>query len=267
MEKTQWATEEIAKQYSKYSLLEGSCYSYFGRVMLDVAGVQPNDVVCELGSGTGATSQFLIKRCSHCLLTDPNRNMLDQLSRAFKNEDSSYNLIQVAAENISEKAHDQFDKVISSFTLLHLDLQETLIQVAQILKKSGLFVISDFSKIVSFRSRKADFYDLFEEELRIYAQENSLTFENPFIPAYTEDEIRVLAGLFGFDVSFDVFYREENETALLALDLFIRRNFYKSFPDLDKEASIQAITNIAKRLLDKVGKFEYGVVFLTFKRT
>jgi ubiquinone/menaquinone biosynthesis C-methylase UbiE len=238
--------------------------------MPEIAGIDSDEYVCEIGAGTGATTQYLVDAVGddgYMLVTEPSDNMFAQLSSQLDTIDhENMDVAQKPAESVSSATESVFDHIVGNFVLTHIDLDATLDEADDMLAEDGKVAISFFSKVFDPQPQD-DFYDAFESNLNAYADENNRSFNNPFEEQYRFDDLHDIAHRNGFDLEdTNVYTTEPFDSFSLGFDVFIRRNFHQAFPELDRETAIEEIKDVAVTTYEEEDGYEFGVTYLQFMR-
>ncbi len=108
----------------------------------------------DLGCGTGEFLKSLKKKSKYCVGVDSSSNMLEEARKLFKGDDDKVNLRLGELEHlpISDK---EADLAVISMVLHHLpDPEKAISEASRILKKEGVFIITDFEKHSNESMRK-----------------------------------------------------------------------------------------------------------------
>jgi len=112
-------------------------------ITLSLIGNVKNQVVLDLGCGTGRYCKLLAKRGAKVIGIDPSTKMLEYAKRKIT-PDSQFELHLGKLEDVKFPSK-YFDLIISALTLSHIPRLEPIIkEVSHILKPKGQLVISDF---------------------------------------------------------------------------------------------------------------------------
>lgn len=166
----------LATYYELLNIINSFGMHYiWRRKSLRILNCNKDDIVLDIGGGTGFSSQVLQKIVKMLVVYDISFNMLSIGSR--KNKNIFYllgNGIDIPFDN------NTVDKIILSFSLRNMESPESMLREAlRIIKQNGRIVVCEFSwprnRIIAY------FYNLF---FKIYILQISKLFGNNFISHY-----------------------------------------------------------------------------------
>jgi demethylmenaquinone methyltransferase/2-methoxy-6-polyprenyl-1,4-benzoquinol methylase len=116
--------------------------------LIDLMNIQNNDIIIDVGSGTGDLIDLMIKKKKfiHAYSLDLNKKMLIHgQKKILKDKITNVNFINANAENIPFN-NDFFDKYVISFCLRNITyINKALDESYRILKPGGVFYCLEFS--------------------------------------------------------------------------------------------------------------------------
>ena len=112
--------------------------------LIDLMNIQNNDIIIDVGSGTGDLIDLMIKKKKfiHAYSLDLNKKMLIHgQKKILKDKITNVNFINANAENIPFN-NDFFDKYVISFCLRNITyINKALDESYRILKPGGVFIV------------------------------------------------------------------------------------------------------------------------------
>ena len=150
---------EVAKNYDLMNdLMSFGSHRLWKRELVDLINIQKNDIIIDVGSGTGDLVNLLLKKKKENFIysVDLNSEMLNYGKIRYKNEKVKF--IKANAEKLPFD-NNSFDKYIISFCLRNVtNTQNALKESYRILKPGGIFYCLEFSSpetsLVNYLYRK-----------------------------------------------------------------------------------------------------------------
>lgn len=107
----------------------------------DVLELRGNEIILDIGGGTGRLAEYLSKSCQKVYVLDESKGMLSKIKENKKVVPVLGNALETKFKNSS------IDIVILSDVLHHIKNQTKLMkEISRVLKKNGKLVILDFEK-------------------------------------------------------------------------------------------------------------------------
>ena len=151
-QKTKMVQNVFNKVTTKYNLMNDimsfGTHRLWKKRLIQVMNIQSNDLILDVGTGTGDITNLIHKNFSKSLIIslDLNFNMLKEGKEKIKNKSNKIEWIIGNAENLPFKKNT-FDKYIISFCLRNVTLiNKVLYEALRVLKPGGSFYCLEFSK-------------------------------------------------------------------------------------------------------------------------
>ena len=143
---------DVTKNYDLMNnLMSFGAHRLWKRKLIQLINIQPNDLIVDVGSGTGAITNLIHKNYSKTSIIsiDLNFNMLKHGKKRVKYKSNKIFWVNCNAENLPLKKNI-FDKYIISFCLRNIThIENALYEAIRVLKPGGSFYCLEFSTPMS----------------------------------------------------------------------------------------------------------------------
>ncbi len=112
------------------------------KLCLDFLGLDKDDMVCDIGCGTGSTGLLLSKRCKNVVAIDISKPLIEFLSNQPHPDNLEFCAID-ATQDPPRSFYSKFDKCICMDVMEHVEAPSGLLAfISSILKREGRVVIT-----------------------------------------------------------------------------------------------------------------------------
>ena len=140
-----------------------------GSLFISALELKREDVVLEIGMGTGRLARKAASECKRLYGIDFSKKTIE---RAKENLHEYDNITYICSDFMSYKFDEKFDVIYSSLTLMHIKKKKDFYKkVYRVLKENGRF-------IVSIDKNQANWLDMSEYQVKLYPDTFSQTMEN-----------------------------------------------------------------------------------------
>lgn len=134
-------TKDFDKVYKYYDKFMAIFNLYKLKEIEDVANIDEDEVIVDIGGGTGSFAHHICNSCNTIYVLDESEKMLSKVEERGNVKVIQGNALSTPFESGS------IDTVIMSDVFHHIKEQEELIgEISRILKKNGKIVIMDFHR-------------------------------------------------------------------------------------------------------------------------
>jgi len=128
-------------------------------VLREQAFLQRNDIVLELGCGTGLNTEWLAAQTEHVVAVDVSAEMLAQ-ARKRLDDDASVTIRRLDITESWPFASGRFDGVVATLVLEHVEtLGPVFREARRVLQDGGTFYLAELHPYRQFRGTQAHFED------------------------------------------------------------------------------------------------------------
>ena len=136
--------EEYAKRYNKYCKTDNNYYKQSAEILLNCSDIKDNNVILDLGCGTGAMSREILKRFPKIkiIAIDLSKEALEYYRKNFEKQIKTGQIIAIEcnAEKIKEQIKHNVDIVFISSALWDMEIKSLFKNLKKILNKNGLII-------------------------------------------------------------------------------------------------------------------------------
>lgn len=194
--KEAWNTEENARAYDIYAKTF-PMYKDTSNDLVAIADIKAGTIVVDLASGTGTTTQAILKKTGGavCIIAiDQAEEMLNKAKEKFKEGNVQH--IVAEAEDLARVITEPVDAIICNSAFWQMKVESTLKAVSTVLKKDGIFAFNlpdSFFRYKEFKKQPVHPVPYTADELVTRAQEVGLRLVSETIRIYDKTIEEVLA--------------------------------------------------------------------------